>query len=258
MAESLSINTKHFSKELRKFAFRGNADFKTGLVSSVEMSKVLWLPTDPIKTENGDTQLPFRRLTVNFRSDRESEDGEKYRPTYIYALSSVAERSINVIPDHVIEEIRAEEDSDTIELINSANPGDISESALVTFETSDVDLSDNEIQVAHSYEISVCDRPVYQRDDDEIFYSSAGEMVSIPKIESLEGAKKMLVKEHIPHEQIDQYERIHTEIAFRAIVEPFSREYDAIVGFDEAVQRMRVIMDILQNGLNVARLYDLR
>ncbi len=258
MNEVVSTSARKFSKELRKFAFDSSVDFKKGLVSSVESQKTFWLPTDPVKTTEGDIRLPYRKMTVSFRADRDGNAEATYRSSYIYALTSVAERSLSTIPDHVMEEIRKEDDDDALELIETANPEDISESALITFETSDIDLDDSEIQVMHSYEIAVCDQSVYQQDDDDILYTSAGEYVPIPKIESVEGRNKMFIDERIPHEQLDMYDRIHTEIAFRALVDPFNEEYNAVISFDEAAHRMRAIMEILRKGVDVARLYDLR
>jgi hypothetical protein len=282
MGETQAISTRAFSKELRQFSYDMsgvNGDFKRARIPGIEVKKTFWLPVEEITRANGDIWTPFRKLSLKFVAERDRGKDEG-RALYIYALSAVAERAIEMIPDHILKEIELDGEHDDI-LAMLAKPSEedfddeddeddeddnvISESTVVTFETSDLDLSEGEINVGHSYNIAVNGDIVYDNDDDTLLYPVAAKAIKVPREESSDGSPVLFVPERVsrPLEDIRDngpiIDYLMEEIAYYSIVDPFSEEVkQAITGdFSNSASRMRVIMDVLKNGVNVDRLHNI-
>lgn len=255
MSEVKRVEAQGLLRELKDFAFASNEDFKDGRISGVEEQKAFYYPTTPILDEDGNLFTPYRKTTVGFSVDRQRNKIRNHHP-YVYSFFTSSERSIHRIPEHIWNTLSEEADEDDLEHLKEIETDSLSESATLTLGTSDFEVG--EISMSHSYDICVAGEPVYERSDDDLLYDVEGEYVDIPTIESDDNAEQLFVEKVNTHEKLDTYSRILNEIAFHAIIDPFdTQDYEPIVHFRDAADRMRVIMEIMRHGINVKRLYDL-
>lgn len=246
-------------RELKDFAFEGNHDFQNGRIMTVESQKAFYYPMQEIVDDDtGEVSIPYQKTIVGFSAHRSPDKIRNHNP-YVYSLFATSERSIEVIPDHIWKKISIEDEDNTDDEADEHDANAYNESTTVTFGTSDYESG--EIQVNHSYDISVGDATIYDHDDTNIFYDISGIFVPTPTIESYNNTDKLFVQEPVGHarERLPAMDNILNEITFRAIIDPFSNdEYDMVIDFRDAANRMRVIMEIMRKGMNVQQLYDLQ
>lgn len=256
MSKVKRVEARGVLRELKLFAFEGNHDFQQGLVTGVRMQKEFVFPTAPIIRDDGGHDLPYQKTIVGFSAVRMGK--VRNHNNYDYSIFATSERSITTIPEHILTRVMPiDEDSDEFNELDALNleDGELSESTTVTFDASDDNVG--EILVSQSYEMSVDDHKIFEHSDNDIFYDTPGQFIEMPELESDYDSTKKFVVEPIPHERLPIDEKIASEIAFRAILDPFFyQEYRAVIGFRDATERVRVIMDVMRNGMNVRRLYD--
>jgi len=256
MSEVKRVEAMGVLRELKLFAFEGNRDFQNGAVAGVEMQKSFVFPTAPVIDHDGNQHIPYQKTVVGFRAGRMGK--QRNHVLYDYAVYATSERSILYIPLHIMEQIlNTDDESDTIDEIDKIDfeDGEITESTTVSFDISDDEP--RELNVSHDYEIAVNGTPVFEHSDNDIFYDVPGRMIDLPSIESKFGEEKRFVPEPIEHERLPIDEHLLSEIAFRAILDPFFyKEYEAVISFRDAAERVRAIMDVMRSGANVKRLYD--
>lgn len=256
MSEVKRIEAMGTLRELKLFSFENNHDFRQGTVGGVEMQKAFVFPTKPVIDRDGNQHIPYQKTITGFRAGRMGK--HRNHVMYDYSLYATSERSILHIPLPIMEKILSTEDeSDTISEIDHIDfeDGELSESTTVSFNMADDEP--RQINVSHSYEVAVDDNVVFEHSDNDIFYDIAGDMIHMPGVESRFGEEQRFVPEPIEHERLPIDEHLQSEIAFRAILDPyFYKEYAAVISFRDATERMRAIMNVMRTGADVKRLYD--
>lgn len=256
MSEVKRVEARGVLRELKLFAFEGNRDFQQGYVRSVEMQKSFVFATQPVQDPDGSIDIPYQKTIVGFQAHRMGK--VRNHNNYDYMIQATSERSIPRIPRHIMNKLLSEEyESDAIEQIEQADPDDaeLTEAKTITFVVSDDTIG--QIDVSQSYEISVNDEQLFEHSDNDIFYDTPGEIIEMPLRECEDDRTERFIVEPITHERLPIDEKIASEIAFRAILSPFVyTEYQAVIDFRDAAERIRVIMDVMRNGVNVRQLYD--
>jgi hypothetical protein len=262
MSEVNRTEATAFLRELREFAYQGNHDFRIGRVAGVEMEKGFVFPSKPIESPNGGSETPYKRTIVGMKAARLGKINNRY--LYDYSVYATSERSIPRIPDHIMGEIVSETyESATKHLIEDIDEdsADVTEATSTIFEAADDEV--DEIHVNQDYKVLVNGDEIYSQDTDSIFYKKPGEFIAVPAREFYDPdttqyfVEQPLVEKLPGKPEMPFDERILSEIAYRAILDPFMySEYRAVIGFHDAAGRIRAILDVLQNGSNVGRLYD--
>jgi hypothetical protein len=257
MNETTKFQRSSLLRNLKDYAFRDNGDFRNGIINESGVQKNYTLSSNFFQGDTpGESTINERRLSLGFVATRSLDLRIRNKPSYSYNITSESERTIEEIPDYVLDTLDDEEK----ELLEDYDPNALIESASTDYSVSDTDEVDI-ITTNFDYAISYEGDDVFHHTSSEVLYGQEmfGEPVSIPTIESNFGQATLYITKPVSQEiYTSDVERLENELAFRAIVDPFNTNNLNLHNFDIASKRINTILEIMKNGIGVKRLYDLK
>jgi hypothetical protein len=228
--------------DLKDFAFEQSPQFRDGTHAGFEVMKNFY-HHDPLPFEARYELSPeMCKSTFTFTAFR--MPGLKFKPAYNYLASAAVERSLPILPLHMLNAIapsvrKVYDDFEEIE------EGALCEESSTCMETSDHEL--REINRTMRYVLTYAGDTIYQATDQDILHGHQGEFVDVPEIENTDSTGKIFVPIRIEHERLSDTDSILTDSHFWDLIEPLTEEGEDDA-FRAAATAMRSVVRILRTG----------